>query len=200
MEAIAEARLSKVVEEASLLPEIQIDFRKEKSTELALFLLTSQVEKVWKKGIVTSLLSLDISGAYNTVLPVILQQILGRKSISSWLTSWIYSFCTKCSTTFVFDDSESFPISIHCGVPQDSSLSSILFLFYISELHETVHTSSSGDSALGFADDTNLLGFGHSLKSNLLKLKNTHLKCLSWAVRHGIKTLPSTTTFKDYHV
>ena len=83
-------------------------------------------------------------------------------------------------------DSESCSIPIYCGVSQDSPLSPILFLFYISELHETVHTSSSGVSALGFADDTNLLAFGHSLKSNLLKLKNTHLKCLSWAVRHGI--------------
>ena len=190
MEAITAARLSKVVEEASLLPEIQIGFRKGRSTESALFLLTSQVEKVWKEGIVASLLSLDISGAYDRVLPEILQQILERKSISFWLTSWIYSFCTKCSTTLVFDDSESFPISIHCGVSQGSSLSSILFLFYISELHETVHTSSSGVSALGFADNTNLLAFGHSLKSNLLKLKNTHLKYLSWAARHGIVFSP----------
>ena len=190
MEAIAAARLSKVAEEASLLPEIQIGFRKEKSTESALFLLTSQVEKVWKEAMVASLLSLDISGAYDRVLPEILQQILERKSISSGLTSWIYSFCTKHSTTLVFDDSESFPISIHCGVPQDSSLSSILFLFYISELHETVYTLSSGVSALGFADDTNLLAFSHSLKSNLLKLKNTHLKCLSWAARHRIVFSP----------
>ena len=86
----------------------------------------------------------------------------------------------------MFDDSESSSIPIHCGVPQGFSLSPILFLFYISELHETVHASSTGVSALGFADDTNLLVFGHSLKSNLLNLKNTHLKYLSWAARHGI--------------
>ena len=106
------------------------------------------------------------------------------------LWSWIYSFCDKRSTTLVFDDSESYSIPIHCGVPQGSPLSPILFLFYISELHETVHTPSSGVSALGFADNTNLLAFGHSLKSNLLKLKNTHHKYLSWAARHGIVFSP----------
>ena len=190
MEAITATRLSKVAEEARLLPEIQMGFRKGRSTESALYLLTSQVEKVWKEGMVASLLSLDISGAYDRVLPKILQQILERKGIPLWLSSWILSFCTSCSTTLVFDDSESSAIPIHCGVPQGSPLSPILFLFYISELHETVHSSSTGVSALGFADDTNLLVFGHSLKSNLLKLKNTHLKCLSWAARHRMVFSP----------
>ena len=173
-----------------LLPDIQMGFRKGRSTEAALFLLTSQVEKVWKEGMVASLLSLDILEAYDRVLPKILQQILKRKGIPAWLASWIYSFCDKRSTTLVFDDSESYSIPIHCGVSQDSPLSPILFLFYISELHKTVHTPSSGVSALGFADDTNLLAFSHSLKSNLLKLKNTHHKCLSWAARHGIVFSP----------
>ena len=190
IEAIAAARLSKLAEEASLLPAIQMRFRKGRSTEIALFFLTSQVEQVWKIGMVASFLSLDISGAYDRVLPEILQQILERKGIPLWLTSWIHSFCTNHSTTLVFDDSESSSIPIHCGVPQGSPLSPILFLFYISELHETVHTPSSGVSALGFADDTNLLAFSHSLKSNLLKLKNTHLKCLSWAARHGMVFSP----------
>ena len=179
IEAITAARLSKLAEEASFLPAIQMEFRKGRSTEIALFFLTSQVEQVWKISIVVSFLSLNISEAYDGVLLEILQQILERKGIPLWLTSWIHSFCTNHSTTLVFDDSESSSISIHCGISQGSPLSPILFLFYISELHETIHTLSSGVSALGFADDTNLLAFSHSFKSNLLKLKNTHLKCLS---------------------
>ena len=189
MEAIAAARLSKIAEEAGLLPDIQMGFRKGRSTEAALFLLTSQVEKVWKEGMVASLLSLDISGVYDRVLPKILQQILKRKRIPAWLASWIYSFCDKHSTTLVFDASESCSIPIHCGVSQGSPLSPILFLFYISELHETVHTPSSGVSALGFADDTNLLAFGHSLKSNLLKLKTS----LSTRPRYSTKWISKST-------
>ena len=81
IEVIAVARLTKLAEKASLLPAIQMRFRKRRSTETALFFLTSQVKQVWKIGIVVSLLSLDISEAYDKVLPEILQQILERKSI-----------------------------------------------------------------------------------------------------------------------
>ena len=87
MEALAATKLSELVEKENLLPEIQIDFRKERSTESAQFLLTSQVEKVWKEGIVASLLSLDISGAYDRVLPEILKKILERKGIPSWFVN-----------------------------------------------------------------------------------------------------------------
>ena len=81
MEAIAAARLSEIAEKENLLPEIQIGFRKGRSTESALFLLTSQIEKIWKEGMVASLLSLDISGAYDRVLPEVLRKILIKRKI-----------------------------------------------------------------------------------------------------------------------
>ena len=87
MEAIAATRLSELAEKENLLPDIQMDFRKERSTEAALFLLTSQVEKVWKEGIVASLLSLDISEAYDRVLPEVLRKILERKEVSDWFVT-----------------------------------------------------------------------------------------------------------------
>ena len=52
MEAIAATRLSELAEKENLLLEMQIGFRKGRSNETALFLLTSQVEKIWKEGMV----------------------------------------------------------------------------------------------------------------------------------------------------
>ena len=60
----------------------------------------------------------------------------------------------------------------------------------MSELHHTIHKPEKGVLAIGFADDTNLLAFSPSLKSNLLKLRITHSKCLDWAGRHGMKFAP----------
>ena len=102
MKAVAATKLSQLAEKENLLPEIQIDFRKGRSTESALFLLTFQVEKVWKEGMVASLLSLDISRAYDRVLPEILKKILERKNIPSWFVNWIFSFTTQTKNLSCF--------------------------------------------------------------------------------------------------
>ena len=178
MEAIAATRLSELAEKENLLSEMQINFRKSRSTEIALFLLTFQVEKIWKEGMVASLLSLNISGAYDRVLPEILKKILERKGIPDWFVTWTFFFTIQRYTTLCFDDSESTPFPIHYDISQDFPLSSILFLFYISELHHIIHIPAKEVSAIGFANNTNFLVFSPSLKSNLLKLRTTHSKCL----------------------
>ena len=125
-----------------------------------------------------------------TVLPEVLRKILERKEVADWFVTWIFSFTTQHTTSLVFDNSESSQFSIHCGVSQGSPLFPILFLFYISDLHYIVHTPEKDVSALSFADDINLLAFASSLKSNLLKLKSTHSKCLDWARKHSMKFAP----------
>ena len=111
-----------------------------------------------------------------------------KKSPAGLLTGSFLLLLKEKPLLFLMIQSSSFPV--HCGVPQGSLLFSILFLFYISDLHNIVHTPEKSVSALGFADDTNLLAFSSSLKSNLLKLKSTHSKCLDWARKHRIKFAP----------
>ena len=48
---------------------------------------------------VASLLSLDISGAYDKVLPEVLKRILERKGIPDWFVTWTFSFTTQRYTT-----------------------------------------------------------------------------------------------------
>jgi hypothetical protein len=80
IESLVTKRLSRTVEKYKLLPDTQIRTRSGRSTKTALELLTSQVKIIWGSGkFVALLLSLDISGAFNTINSTRLLDILRRK-------------------------------------------------------------------------------------------------------------------------
>ena len=62
-------RISQATEAYKLLPDIQMGARRNRSAVAALDLLTEQIHTVWAQdpGLVASVLSLDISGAYDHV-------------------------------------------------------------------------------------------------------------------------------------
>jgi exonuclease III len=69
LEWIVADKISTATEEHRLLPDMQIGARRNRSSIVALELLTEQIHTVWAQGpeLVASVLSLDISGAYDHV-------------------------------------------------------------------------------------------------------------------------------------
>jgi len=160
--------------------------REKRSTETALDLLVNQVQTVWQtKGNVASLLSLDITGAFNRVVRKRLWHVLRVKGIPEKLAAWVETFMTDRSTTLVLLDweMEEFPIS--AGIPQGSPFSPILFLFYTAELLDLCNNPQERLSASAFIDDTNLLAYGPSMEENCQILMRGHNRCLDWARRYG---------------
>ena len=98
---------------------------------------------------------------------------------------------TDRRTTLVIQGSETKAFSVPAEVPQGSPLSPILFLFYNSELLDLCQRPKEGLSAIGFADDVNMLAYSRSTESNCRILEVGHARCLDWARRHGIKFVPS---------
>ena len=179
IEALTANRLRDAAEEHGLLPDTQMGARKGKSTETALELLVEQVRTVWtSKKHVASLLSLDISGAFDTVNPTRLLDTLRKKRIPGWLVRWVQAFVTDRTTTLVVQGQESESFPVETGVPQGSTLSPILFLFYNAELLDTCNQPRQRLSAIGFADDVNILTYGRSTEINCHTLEQAHAKCL----------------------
>ncbi|PQE33417.1 reverse transcriptase protein [Rutstroemia sp. NJR-2017a WRK4] len=116
--------------------------------------------------------------------------ILRKKGFQRWLVRWIRAFLTDRTTTLVIQGKESQPFAIKAGVPQGSTLSPILFNFYAHELLEICNQPKARISAIGFADDTNILIYGTSTKSKYRMLERIHERCLKWAERHGMKFSP----------
>jgi hypothetical protein len=67
-----------------------------RSTETALELLIEQVRAIWSsKKHVATLLSLDIAGAFDTVDPMRLLDILRKSNLPPWIVRWTRAFITS---------------------------------------------------------------------------------------------------------
>ena len=90
-EAILVERIANVAEEHKLLPNYQMGNRKYRSTELAVRLLTDQVQTAWKYKAIATLLQLDIKGAFDTVNHTRLLEVLVAKGFPEWVVGWVRS-------------------------------------------------------------------------------------------------------------
>ena len=190
-EAVTARYLQELAERHSLLPETQMGARKNRSTETALDLLLSQIRATWNAGGVATLLSMDISGAYDHVVRERLTHILRQKGVPSNVVGWVQSFMTGRTTTLVFDGRESEPLQIASGIPQGSPISAILYLFYNAELINLCNPQNMRVNGMGFVDDVNLLAWGSTTRGNCDNLTQLHEQCLGWARRHGAKFEPT---------
>ncbi|EDN08303.1 predicted protein [Histoplasma mississippiense (nom. inval.)] len=134
VEAATAKRLRKIAEDHNLLPSQQMGARRGRSTETAIAQLLAQIRTVWQHpGQVASVLSLDMTGAYDKVLRERMVHILRRLGIPRDLVGWVASFMTNRKSTIAFEGQESDTFDIPAGIPQGSPLSPILFLFYNEE-------------------------------------------------------------------
>lgn len=164
--------------------------RANRSTELAIRLLTSQVEEAWKLGASASLLQLDIKGYFDSISHARLIDTVERLGLPSWLLSWLESYLQDRTTTLYFDGAHSPYIGVQEGVPRGSPLSPILAILFLAPLYRELREAHPGVSVVGFADDTNLLAFGKSAAFNTNQLEAAWRTCLGWANRNGISFAP----------
>ena len=79
--------MADTAKEHALLPQSQIGARKNRSTLSALTLLTATIKSIWamRRDFVVSMLSLNISGAYNNIPHKRLLYILRAKGFPEWI-------------------------------------------------------------------------------------------------------------------
>ena len=116
---------------------------------------------------------MDLQKAFDTVDHQILLAKLSHYGIRGVSNDWFKSYLSNRSQYVSINGYDSGLAAINCGVPQGSVLGPLLFLLYINDLNQAIKFCKVHH----FADDTNLLCLGNSIKK-LNKLVNADLKHL----------------------
>ena len=190
-------RIAEAAETHRLLPEGQMGNRKDRSTELAIRVVTDAVYTAWRNKAMASLLQLDIKGAFDTVNYTRLLDTLRDKGFPPWVVRWLSSYLDNRTVCLRFDGEVSEEIQLRAGVPQGSPLSPILFSLYIATLYEAL-ARSPGLLVVGFADDTNLMVFSSDVQANCRRLENAWRLCEKWAKSRGMEFAPQKSELMHF--
>ncbi|EKV16381.1 hypothetical protein PDIG_09110 [Penicillium digitatum PHI26] len=185
LEAVMARRLSFLAEKHGLLPNSQFGGRPGRTTEQALLVLSSAIDKAWYKHKVVTLIAFDLKGAFNGVNKTSLDASLQTRRIPLVARKWIASFMSDRHANIGFDDfrTETAPL-VNAGLAQGSPLSPILFAFFNADLVDQPVDSQGGASA--FIDDYFRWRVGGSVQENLSKIQSEDVPRIEeWARRTG---------------
>ena len=132
-----------------ILYDYQHGFRERRSCETQLIQLVEKLVRNTSQGRQTDLILLDFSKAFDRVNHFNLLHKLNQHGVKGNTLSWIKAFLTRRPQTVVLEGESSSEIPVNSGVPQGSMLGPLLFLLYINDLPENIHSQ-----VRLFADDT----------------------------------------------
>ena len=174
LEKIVAARLAFDIGRLDLVPCEQFGGRTASSCLDAGLSLVHDVQTGWKKGLVSSMLAIDVKGFFDHVNHDRLIYIIWRMGFPLQLVKWVKSFLTGRSASLRMDGEYSDDRPINIGIPQGSPCSPVLSIIYSSEVlefvlfHENLHSSKGVPVApKAYVDDFNITAFSPTLQENV---------------------------------
>ena len=159
--------------ENNIIYDLQFGFRQKFSASHALINFTENIRQALDEGYIGCCIFVDLQKAFDTVDYEILLSKLDYYGIRGISNNWFKSYLSNRKQFVSINGYDSGLAEIKCGVPQGSVLGPLLFLLYINDLNQAIKFCKVHH----FADDTNLLYLGKSIKK-LNKLVNYDLKNL----------------------
>lgn len=179
LEKIIERRLSALTD--TLIPAEQFGGRKGYSATDAVVKLSHDIETNKENGLTTSILAIDIKGAFDNVHRDTLLDTMKNMNLPSASRNWVYHFLTKRYSAITVDGKVSKMKKNSTGIPQGSPISPLLFLIYTSTLYEVIKKEDPSAEVLGFIDDITIYVKGKAPNANRQRLQNILLSCHNWA-------------------
>ena len=181
MEHILASHIMQYLDTNNILLDTQFGFRSKHSCETQLLLTTTDLAKAIDKNLQTDVGILDFSKAFDKVSHNRLLHKLKHYGINGNILHWIKSFLHGRTQRVVVEGSYSSPCPVTSGVPQGSVLGPILFLIYINDISNNIHSQLRL-----FADDCLVYRIIQSSGDHLI-LQDDFNTLTSWAKANNME-------------
>jgi len=175
-EKIIKARLIDYLENNSLLSKNQYGFRPRRSTEDALYAVTTFISKALDKGDKALGIFLDLAKAFDTVDHSLLIKVFSSYGINGICLNWFKSYLNKRKQITNMNGVLGQVNEVMYGVPQGSILGPILFIMYINSLCDM----RVDGKIVVYADDTCLLLSSSNWETLRQKTELNFKKIIKW--------------------
>lgn len=152
LEKIMYGQLSKYLLDNNIIPSCQSGFREGHSTTTALTTIVDDLFRATDEGMVSCLVMLDYSKAFNTMDPRVLCDKLRYFGFSKSSIDLLRSYLTERFQAVTYNSQDSKPLPLFYGVPQGTILGPLMFSLYISDFHSVVKDCTVHH----YADDTQI--------------------------------------------
>ena len=146
--------------ENNIIYGLQFGFRQKFSSSHASINFTENIRQTLDEGYIRCSIFVDLQKAFDTVDHEILLSKLYYYGIWGISNNWFKSYLSNRKQFVSINGYDSGLAEINCGVPQVSVLGTLLFLSYMNDLNQAIKFCKVHQ----FADDTNLLYLGKSIK------------------------------------
>ncbi len=185
MKSIITIYLSYVAKKHNFLLKKHFENRKNTISKHALHYIIEIINLIWVNKKIATMLLLNVIEAFDNVSHSKLLHNLKKRRIKNIYLIWVKSFFSKRYIIFKLMNHIIDRICIAVNVFQESSMFSILYVFYNANLINWCINSQVDIIETDFIDDINILMMNDSVEKNVLTLKSIHVElCMIWAHQH----------------
>ena len=167
--ALVANEVGRLTELHQLLPSTHFGGRPGRTTADAVHYLVHRIKEAWRKGLVASVLFLDVEGAFPNAVTERLVHNLRKRRLPEVYVKFVQQLLVGRRMRLKFDDYISAPIEILNGIGQEHPLSMILYIIYNADLLE-ITGDPVHETSLGFVDDIAVLAIGKNFNKTTGRL------------------------------
>ncbi|EXU95102.1 reverse transcriptase domain protein [Metarhizium robertsii] len=151
--------------------------------------LIYDIEKAFAWKLVATLVTMNIQGAFDTVLRNRLILRLREQGWREHLVRCVAFFMHDRSACVRYQDTTTPVLPLQCSLPQGSPVSPILFLLYT----EPLYCLGNPMGRFGYADDTAILCTGNSLEETAAEASEQAAELIARGAENGVSFDPEKT-------